>query len=124
MPGTWEPAPPTEEPQKRRAAVSDRVQQVLRDAASATVLVARRADRGLGKGIAQALRLYRGFLSPILGRNCRFEPPCSVYAIEAVTRFGFVRGSWRALRRLARCHPWNPGGFDPVTPEKTGGIGG
>lgn len=60
------------------------------------------------------LHAYRTLLSPFLGRNCRFHPSCSAYAIEALQRHGTIRGSWLALRRVTRCHPWNPGGYDPV----------
>ena len=61
-----------------------------------------------------ALRGYRYFLSPLLGNQCRFAPTCSVYAMEAIERFGAVRGGLLAVRRVARCHPWNAGGWDPV----------
>jgi putative membrane protein insertion efficiency factor len=57
---------------------------------------------------------YRMLISPLLGPNCRFEPSCSVYADEAVERFGAWRGSILAVRRLARCHPWGGSGWDPV----------
>lgn len=60
---------------------------------------------------------YRYLLSPLLGSHCRFYPSCSAYAETAVRRYGAARGSWLALRRLLRCHPWHPGGVDPV-PEK------
>jgi uncharacterized protein len=59
---------------------------------------------------------YRRFISPLLGPHCRFAPSCSAYALEAVREHGALCGSWLAVRRLARCHPFNPGGFDPVPP--------
>lgn len=60
------------------------------------------------------VRCYRYFISPLLGRSCRFYPSCSEYADEALQRHGAWRGTWLALRRVSRCHPWHPGGFDPV----------
>ncbi|GGP23892.1 membrane protein insertion efficiency factor YidD [Silvimonas iriomotensis] len=60
------------------------------------------------------LQIYRYTLSPLLGARCRFTPSCSQYAIEAVTRYGAVKGGWLTMRRLARCHPWGGHGHDPV----------
>ena len=60
------------------------------------------------------LRAYKRWLSPLLGPRCRFVPTCSEYAIGAIQRFGPLRGSWLALRRIGRCHPLHPGGHDPV----------
>lgn len=57
---------------------------------------------------------YQFLLSPWIGNHCRFHPTCSEYAKIAVTQHGSLRGSWLALRRLSRCHPWHPGGADPV----------
>lgn len=61
-----------------------------------------------------SLRVYRYAVSPLLGRNCRFYPSCSEYAVEAVERHGAMRGGWLALKRVGRCHPFHPGGYDPV----------
>ena len=64
------------------------------------------------------IRLYQWTASPLLGARCRFYPSCSHYALEALQRFGVLRGSWLTLVRLSRCHPLHPGGFDPV-PQDT-----
>jgi uncharacterized protein len=60
-----------------------------------------------------SLRGYQRWVSPCLGPQCRFHPTCSQYAIEALRKYGLVRGSWKAVCRVARCHPWHPGGDDP-----------
>jgi hypothetical protein len=60
------------------------------------------------------LDFYKRFLSPLLPRACRFEPTCSVYAREAIVRYGFLRGAGLSVRRLLRCHPFHKGGLDPV----------
>ena len=59
------------------------------------------------------VRLYQITLSPWLGRSCRFQPTCSNYMIEAVQKNGFLRGAWRGVCRIARCHPFRAGGYDP-----------
>ncbi len=64
--------------------------------------------------LALLIRFYQWTVSPMVGPACRFYPSCSQYALEAVTRFGVLRGGALAVARLARCHPWHPGGFDPV----------
>jgi uncharacterized protein len=63
------------------------------------------------------LRLYRAFISPLYGQVCRYHPTCSAYALDAVREYGSIKGSWLAVRRLVRCHPWSPGGYDPVPPR-------
>ncbi|MBW2714501.1 MAG: membrane protein insertion efficiency factor YidD [Deltaproteobacteria bacterium] len=74
--------------------------------------------RNLSKKIAlRFLQLYRVLISPFLGPACRFEPSCSRYAAEAIEAFGLRRGSWLAIRRVARCHPLADSGYDPV-PER------
>jgi putative membrane protein insertion efficiency factor len=60
------------------------------------------------------IRAYQLVLSPLLGPRCRFYPSCSQYAIEALESHGALRGSWMSAKRICRCHPFNPGGFDPV----------
>lgn|GEM_PF-951155 len=66
------------------------------------------------------IKIYRYALSPLMPSRCRFYPSCSAYGLEALNRYGFLTGSKLTLLRLLRCHPWHPGGFDPV-PEKDSG---
>ena len=83
---------------------------------------ARFAEAAVGRTLLAAIKIYQLTLSPWLGRQCRYLPTCSAYAAESIERFGALRGSWLALKRLARCHPWGGSGYDPV-PE-VGGAGG
>lgn len=63
------------------------------------------------------IRLYQWMLSPLLGPACRFHPSCSTYAIEALRAHGVIRGLWLATCRIFKCHPFHPGGYDPVPPS-------
>ncbi len=65
------------------------------------------------RGLILGVRFYQIFIGPLLGRHCRFHPSCSVYFIEAVEKYGAFRGAWKGACRIGRCHPWNPGGYDP-----------
>jgi putative membrane protein insertion efficiency factor len=64
------------------------------------------------------IRFYRKWISPALPPSCRFEPSCSAYAVEALTTHGALPGFWLTVRRLLRCGPWHPGGYDPVPPRR------
>ena len=68
----------------------------------------------LAKVFILAIRFYQKAISPFLAPSCRFHPSCSDYALTAIERYGPYRGVWLGLKRLARCHPFHPGGFDPV----------
>ena len=76
--------------------------------------------RLLTRAIQLTIRGYQLFISPLLGPRCRFHPSCSHYAQEALQVHGLRRGGWLALRRIGRCHPWHPGGLDPVPPASSG----
>jgi len=58
--------------------------------------------------------LYRATLGPLMGGHCRFQPTCSQYAIDAITKYGPLRGTWKAIKRISRCHPWGGRGYDPA----------
>lgn len=75
--------------------------------------VASLCDRAASAVLIAGVLVYKCTLSPLLGRNCRFQPTCSSYFREAVEKYGAVRGSLKGLARICRCHPWNPGGHDP-----------
>jgi len=68
--------------------------------------------------ISLLIRLYQKTLSPVFGQSCRFHPTCSNYMLEAIRTHGVGYGLVLGIRRIARCHPWNPGGHDPVPPPK------
>lgn len=70
--------------------------------------------RLVGEALILLIRGYQRLISPLLPRACRFIPSCSEYAAQAIQAHGPVRGAWLAVRRLSRCHPFHPGGFDPV----------
>ncbi|WP_420319394.1 membrane protein insertion efficiency factor YidD [Gorillibacterium massiliense] len=63
------------------------------------------------------VRFYRKFISPLKPPTCRFYPTCSQYALDAIEEYGAAKGSWMAVKRIGRCHPFHPGGFDPVPPN-------
>lgn len=65
-------------------------------------------------GALLLIRAYQRFVSPALAPSCRFTPTCSAYALTSIERYGLIHGGWLSAKRIARCHPWNPGGQDPV----------
>jgi len=76
--------------------------------------MANTVSKALAWPLIQLVRLYRLAISPWLGPNCRFDPSCSSYAIEALQVHGILRGTWLAMKRIGRCHPWGDSGYDPV----------
>jgi putative membrane protein insertion efficiency factor len=64
--------------------------------------------------ILKLIRFYKLFISPLLGKNCRFYPTCSDYTYQAIEKYGVRKGIWIGLKRIVRCHPYNPGGYDPL----------
>jgi putative membrane protein insertion efficiency factor len=81
--------------------------------------------RAVAAMLLAAIAIYRVTVSPLLvalfGARCRFHPSCSVYAAESIRHYGPARGSWRALKRLGRCHPFHSGGYDPPVPDNNHG---
>lgn len=75
---------------------------------------AQRLTRLPKRALLWFIRFYQRAVSPLFPRTCRFVPSCSQYAVVAITRYGFRKGGWLALKRLAKCGPWHPGGYDPV----------
>ena len=71
------------------------------------------------RGLIFLIQLYRHMVSPLRPATCRFVPTCSQYAVDALTEYGLIRGSWLAATRLLKCGPWHPGGWDPV-PDRAG----
>jgi len=76
--------------------------------------MANAVSKALAWPLIQVVRLYRLAISPWLGANCRFDPTCSTYAIEALQVHGILKGTWLAVKRIGRCHPWGGSGYDPV----------
>ncbi len=87
---------------------------ILRRTTCALVHVGRVLDGALAAAARVIVATYKLAVSPFLPPACRYYPTCSVYAAEALKRHGFLRGGWLAAKRVARCHPWSPGGVDPV----------
>ncbi|BBZ25207.1 membrane protein insertion efficiency factor YidD [Mycolicibacter hiberniae] len=74
------------------------------------------------RGLIFLIQLYRNMVSPLRLPSCRFMPTCSQYAVDALSEYGLIRGSWLAVVRLAKCGPWHQGGWDPI-PERSQGAG-
>ncbi|MGB5596794.1 MAG: membrane protein insertion efficiency factor YidD [Crocosphaera sp.] len=68
------------------------------------------------KILITVIKGYRKFISPLFPPSCRFQPTCSQYTLEAIEKFGAFRGTWLGIKRILRCHPFHPGGYDPVPP--------
>ena len=72
------------------------------------------ASRVVAKALVGAIEVYRKVVSPLFPPSCRFVPSCSLYTCDAIREFGAARGTWLGVRRLLKCHPFHPGGFDPI----------
>jgi putative membrane protein insertion efficiency factor len=77
------------------------------------------AGRAAARGLVFVIQLYRHMVSPLRPATCRFIPTCSQYAVDALTEYGLIRGSWLAVVRLAKCGPWHRGGWDPIPERRT-----
>ncbi len=80
--------------------------------------MANAVSKALAWPLIQLVRFYRLAISPWLGGNCRYDPTCSNYTIEALQVHGILKGSWLSARRIGRCHPWGGSGYDPVPPNQ------
>jgi putative membrane protein insertion efficiency factor len=76
-----------------------------------------RVGKAAARAVVYVIQLYRHMVSPLRPATCRFVPTCSQYAVDALTEYGLIKGSWLAAARLAKCGPWHPGGWDPI-PER------
>ena len=85
-------------------------------------MMLRKLGQWLAWPLIQLVRFYRYAISPFLGTNCRFQPTCSEYAIEALNEHGLLRGGGLAIRRIVRCHPWGGSGYDPVPPRNDDAV--
>lgn len=70
------------------------------------------------KVFIKLIRLYQRYISPLTPPTCRFQPTCSNYAVEAISQYGVIKGTWLGTKRILKCHPFHPGGYDPVPPKK------
>ncbi len=70
------------------------------------------------KVFIKLIRLYQRYISPLTPPTCRFQPTCSNYAVEAISEYGVIKGTWLGTKRILKCHPLHPGGYDPVPPKK------
>ncbi len=70
------------------------------------------------KVFIKLIRLYQRYISPLTPPRCRFQPTCSNYAVEAISEYGVIKGTWLGTKRILKCHPFHPGGYDPVPPKK------